>query len=291
MRRVIVALIIILIILSILLGGAWFISRRTATRNGTTPPSFKTFLKIGGKTPAPSKPDDGLSSDFGGQNPNTPPNGQATDFGGGAGYSNTDNAQSSQFTNTILSPVTGAGYTPGGTLGGADNGGGGDTDWGSGRPNGSGTTSGNQGTTTGGTSGQNTGSTTGATSNDCSDDDTNISFTPEELQRLSALQERFYTIAQNLHTDADVKNELANYDSFKVEEAQILEMTLSCKGIAQKLPAIYQARVPTPYWHDTTTDNVTFLIPLRGALPTAINSDDINQGKTVLERLLRINFW
>jgi len=126
-------------------------------------------------------------------------------------------------------------------------------------------------TSTGGSTGGTTptGSTTGSTTTIapvCSDEDLNITFTADELARLNVLQDRFYTIAQTLHTDADVDTEVANHDAFTVKTDQVKELYAYCES---KLPYIdaYEDRrlhkhMATPFWHEwypSVTDiNATF---------------------------------
>src|SRR6202012_388376 len=89
----------------------------------------------------------------------------------------------------------------------------------------------------------------------CSQEDTTIDFTPDEIAELNELQNRFYTIAQTLHTDADVDTQVANHDAFAVKADQVTELYNYCES---KLPAItdphLQSHVATPFWH---TDNDT----------------------------------
>jgi hypothetical protein len=90
----------------------------------------------------------------------------------------------------------------------------------------------------------------------CTDADVNIAFTDEEIARLTALQTRFYAIAQTLHTDTDVKTELANYDNFKLKLDSITELNNYCVAQYPKIPASFEKkRVPTPFWYDPTVNN------------------------------------
>ncbi len=49
-RRILIITIILLVLVGLLFGASWYVSRRTASRNGTTPLTFREFLGIG--TPA-----------------------------------------------------------------------------------------------------------------------------------------------------------------------------------------------------------------------------------------------
>lgn len=129
----------------------------------------------------------------------------------------------------------------------------------------------------------------------CSDADTNIDFTQEEIARLNILQGRFYTIAQSLHNDADVQTEISNYDAFQVKAAQTMELYDYCQS---KLPLItnpdLQKRVATPFWRDETKDSQSFLStdgPTQGELAIDHSASSIPVLMRILQNVLRLNFW
>lgn len=139
----------------------------------------------------------------------------------------------------------------------------------------------------------------------CSEADTNIPFTPEEVARLNALQSRFYAIGSTLRTDSDVKAELANYENFKLKLARYTELNNYCQSQIKNLTRLdNQRRVPTPFWHDLATDSIlTTGGPTKAgktnnpepyATFTHNNSAIENMydiGKNMSERALRLSIW
>lgn len=129
----------------------------------------------------------------------------------------------------------------------------------------------------------------------CSEADTNIEFTQAEIARLNILQNRFYTIAQSLRSDADVQTEISNYDAFQVKASQTLELYNYCQS---KLPLItnpaLQKRVATPFWHDTARDSQTFLSPdgpIQGEMSIDHSEKSMPTLLRILQNVLHINLW
>ena len=247
-KRVIKIILILLAILLVTLGVIWLVGRHAAQKSGQTPLTFRQFLGLGTKSaPANTVPTGTDTSVFTGGSGSSNSGSATTGSDGGVSNGFTDNARISQFTNNGISLTNGA------------NAGGGQTT----NNNGSNQNSSNQGSI-GGDAGSNTGgsgspSPTSSTPI-CSDADTTISFTSDELAKLNQLQNRFYTIAQNLHTDADIATEVANHDAFAVKADQATELYNYCES---KLPAItdplLQQHVATPFWNDSANDSLTFL--------------------------------
>lgn len=273
MKRFLAILIIVLIIALIVLGGAWFFARQTAKKTGTTPPTFRQFLSIGGATPTKTPATGSISSVFS-------PNNNPSTTGGTSSPLPQQGVRVSEFTNNTLNPTnqgssavnnTGTGGTgigsdiPGGGSGGSGG-------------------SGSGGSGTGGSGG-------GTTQPVCGDADLNINFTQAELTRLRALQNRFYAVAQYLHSDADVNVEQSNYDAFKAKVNQLTELYNYCQAKSPLLAnATLKKHVPTPYWHDASQDAFGFISsdgPIGGTVPL----DDMPRGWRIIERTLRINLW
>lgn len=126
----------------------------------------------------------------------------------------------------------------------------------------------------------------------CSDADTNIEFTAQEIARLNTLRLRFSNIAANLYSAGDVEQQLALYDSFVAKSAQLGELIAFCENTVSSLPSALQVRVPTPFYHDSARDNNTFT---GGNEPTLPNRrpylENPSVVTTLVERLLRINIW
>jgi hypothetical protein len=266
-RRIITIILILLVIMAILLGLSWFMARRNAVKNGTTTPTFKEFLGIGTNT-GPRELGEGteLTSDFTvGQPEGGTPGGNTT------GSGNTSSIGTSQFTNEPMSPsgpnefpenpnniVTPAGGNGSGTV----------------TPAGGGTV------------------TTPAPL--CSDADLTITFTPEEIIRLNTLEKRFMTIAQNLYTDGDVDNELANHDTLKAKYDRINELNAYCVAKSPLIgnPAL-QGRVPTPFWRGSSEYFHTYGRHYRNNPNYQGTADLADQESAVhsLERILRLSLW
>lgn len=233
MKRIITIIVLILLVISIFLGAAWLISRNTATKNGKTPQSFREFITgtAAPTTPLSNNPGD-LSSEF--TNNQTPSDTPSTTTGeptsGGAVRTRT-----STFTNSGVSP---SGTTP-------DQGSGGSV----GAPGGTTTTTkpGTKVTTL--TDTQVNALATPA----CTDSDLNITFTQAELDRLQALQDSFYAVAQSLHNDGDVQAQMANYTAFKLKQSNLQDLLTYCtQTLTPNIPSTprLKNRVPTPFWYE-----------------------------------------
>ena len=226
MKRLITIIIIILILAAIVFGISWIFSRRTAQKNGTTPLTFREFVtgKSGDGSEDPQRPGS-ISSDF------TDPQGQ-----GGAGSPipttstnpNTPriDTNSSTFTNTGFAPVTSIPpiTTPN-------------------QPGGGGVIGGNPTTPTlpgGGTTAPTTPGTVTPIAV-CTDADLNITFTEDELQKLQALQDRFYEVATTLHNDGDAQTQLSNYNALKSKLDRYRELNRYC--VDKLAPKIANFRV------------------------------------------------
>ena len=234
MKKFLKILIILLLILAILLGVSWLISRRTAVKNGTTPPTFRQFLNWGTKTPTTTPNSGEVSSVFVDNNvASQSPQGSV---------SNTPGVAVSQFTNPSSVPTQTSGGQSGGPV----------------------VPSGNGGTTP--SPGADPTTTPPAQvppiipGPECSDADLNIEFTPDQLAQLQALQNRFYAVAQSIHNDADVATETGNWSNFKGKVQKFTELYNTClaKTVNPPTPdskvvtgAEYTVRVPTPFWHET----------------------------------------
>jgi hypothetical protein len=300
----------IILVVGIILLGAWYFARKTAEKAGTTKPSFRQFLS-GQTTPGatPGAGDGSTSSVFvdnGLTNTNT-----STGTAGSTIGTNT-----STFTNGATTPT------------GANNGGTDPTNGSTGSASGQGAGSGTGGGSGIGGTGSTTQpplSTTGTSAlAECSDNDLNITFTVKEQARLQALQDRFYTIAQTLHTDADAATELANYTGFAVKAQKINDLLLYCKAATKNITdPTYTKKVPTPFWYeplqirrnvaqwslvDPSDPTATPVDPsaielLSSGIPLGYlsnpgqvggmqtHTDDKTNGIRALEQVLRLNLW
>lgn len=250
-RRIIKIILVLLAIFFILLIGIWLVGRNTAKKNEQTPLSFRQFLGLGTST----KPENTLpgagSSTF--TNPNdgtnaggTTGSGQSSTngSGNGAGLQGALSApQTSQFTNNGISPVT----LNGGSNQSVDN-----------------LTAGGVGVNNNLVTNSITTPSISSGASACSEADTNIDFTPDEIAKLNELQNQFYAVAQTLHTDADVDTEQANHDAFALKADQDTELYNYCKNAlpiiaAQNSDARLNLHVATPFWNNSATDNISML--------------------------------
>ena len=318
MKRAITIILIIAVVAGIFLLGAWFIARNKAVKQNTTKPTFKEFVTgDSGKGLSPSDNPSDLSSVFVDDNLTTS-NTPGSSSGSGVNTPGTDVAV---FTNdtTVVDTSNNSGL--GG--GGANSNGPGTVPTTPGGNTGTNTTTPN--TNTPGTGTNTTTTTTGTGTNTtppvtvppitpgpaCTDADLNIQFTPDELQKLQFLQNRFYAVAQTLHTDADVVTEEGNWSNFRVktDKAEDLYMRF-CRVYAPLITdANFKKRVPTPFWHDfapftdddlmlSTSGNydVSFSFNIFNNIPTDPNNPLLTPNNTPdafrsLERSLRINLW
>jgi hypothetical protein len=294
-RRIITIILILLVILAILLGLSWFMARKNAVKSGTTAPTFKEFMGIGSNTKLRKLgPGTELSTDFsieklsGGKSGSTTGNGNTTNGG------NTQTSiGSSQFTNEPMSPAGSSefsnslGLRAGNKTSGASSLGGSGT-FGAGS-----TLSGGNSIGGGNGTGISTGGGSAATPI-CSDADTTITFTPEEITKLNILQKRFMAIAPTLSTDGDVDTELANHDTLRAKYDQISELNAYC---LEKSPLIgnpvMQNRVPTPFWKGASEYFYTYGMHYHNNpnYQGKTNLADIPSAVHSLERLLRLSLW
>ena len=293
-KRILKIILILFVLFLIVLGGVWLFGRRQAAKNGTTPLSFRAFLGLGTKIDTANPAQGTLGSTFtpsnqpsstglGGQTGIEGGFGQPGNIGGPNGANGTGNVQVSSFTNDTQS-LTDSTVFNGTSNIGTGSGLGTDTTTGAGAGLPTGTTSSDTGL------GSSNGTTPviGLGGSNCTAADTNITFTPEEIQELNALQLRFNTISANLASTDDVANELSNYNSYKLEEVKIIELQNFCQASTPLLadPAM-KRHVPTPFWHDSTQDVDTYTA---GTVNTTASSDPAS-GESFLERILRINLW
>ncbi len=316
MRRILIILILISIVVLIILGIGWLMSRRSATREGTTAPSFREFITGDSGTSADPSIDPGsLSSEFDQEGtPSTPEQG-GTGGSLSTGSPSIDGSLSAP--GTQVSTFTNDTYTPGSST--STN-----PSSGTGGQGGTGTTP--PGTTTppfvtGGpklpptttnpdpnvivvydpTTGQgSTGTTTptgtgpvpGTTPPQCSQADVTIVFSPAQLAELKALERRFYTIAESIRTDEDLAREVTNYDTFEVKGLQVLELYNTCMQKTPNLPnPLYARRVPTPFWNNLADDKGGFIVDGTNDVAAINNIANLTYGKRRLEYSLRLNLW
>lgn len=239
MRKFIKISILILSVIFLILVGVWLVGRKQAQDAGKTPLTFREFLNLSSKRESGINiggSGDGLSSDF--QGPQTGGNGSSS---GGSpqqdssvGIPESETRVSNFTDNTIIPNTTNTETLPID----ANNDGVDDSKSIDDVYDGSKIVA------------------TGQTLNECTDRDLNISFTPEEIEKLQALQARFYALSQYLHDDSDVRVEQSNWSTFRTESDRITELYNYCAGnnyngdgykIADPL---LQYRVPTPFWRD-----------------------------------------
>jgi hypothetical protein len=308
MKRNLTIIAIILLIIGSFLGIGWYLARNKAIKNGTTPPSFKSFLGIGTSNKAQNGGIDGTnSSEF--INPD-----------------GTISIKPKPITKSIIpiktSVFTNSGLNPLGTPNPNINQGG-NTLGGSVLPNGGGI-SGGGGTNQGPTGSGGTGTGGGITINtpSCSDEDLNITFTASEISQLNGLKNRFFAIAETLHTDADVATEVSNRDSFKSKLTKISELNDFCRAspvftnaqaspnyspgqrnaqrFGQFVPGIngptINYRVATPFWsenknNDSFVNQGVNFSGQGGNQPGMFSESDSAFFERSIERALRINLW
>jgi hypothetical protein len=303
MKKLIKPILIVLAIVALVVGIAWLISRHKAAKEGKAALGFREFVSTDTGATGPDTTGTTLDGQF-----TVDTNGDGILDAGGTGRGNTDTqidpgTRTSTFTGSSINPTntgstgTGSTGTPGSTTPGSGTG---TTD-----PNGTVTTSTQPGVITVPNKGNNY-----ASYNGCTQADLNITFTQEELDKLHALQDRFYTIAQSLHSDADTKTQIANYDAFVLKYTKLNELLNYCTD--SKLPA--SKKVPTPFWWEESevryngyklfnpltggADITDTGVPLgyvmdSGQLGGKIDSTygDIDVTKRSMERILRLNLW
>lgn len=245
-KKIIITITLIILAVFIILALLWYLSRKSAEKNGNQPMSFRKFLGFESKVQPPANyPTGEYGSDF------------TSDQNSNSNNSSSDNADknqtpinansstnSSNFTNSFSSP-TGVGNNPGNSSNNSDSG--------SGSSSGSdlNNNGSNNSNNNGGANDQNPINLPGSQELVCSEADVNITFTPEELAKLQELQNRFYAVAQGLYNDSDVAAQIANYDTFKLKQTHINELLNYCQNAAPKITnPIYQRKVPTPFWYE-----------------------------------------
>lgn len=297
MRRFITILIIVLLVAFVVLVGAWLLSRKKTEQQTGQALSFRQFLS-GDVAVQPTTTTPGSTSSVFVDDTLTNTSSDQT------ASSNPIGTQSAQFTNSSSTPTnnqtplgTTTSPTTGGTLG-------------SGAPT---TTTTTTTTTIDPTTQTPVGVSPIVTGPECSEADLNIQFNAVELQKLQALQTRFYAVAQYLHSDSDVSTETSNFDNFKSKIDKITELYNYCSAKAYAAAPsstladpLYQRRVPTPFWHELGHDTELFLSLVTN--PTSaydgqvtIGAPDANGsyltpsntpiGLRTLERSLRLNIW
>jgi hypothetical protein len=281
MKRVFKYILYIILIIAIILVVSWLRMRRTAQQNGTQTPTFRQFLGLGTSTPSEntSGPGTEFTSDFTDTTTDTT----------GTSSGSSESVATSQFTSGPLSPTQDTSLNSGGSVRNPN------TNLpGIGNPPGSSTTQNPQPSTP--TINPSTLPTPPLSQ--CTDADLTIAFTAEEISRLNALQNRFYSIAGILHTDADVQNEAANYTEFKAKTHQITELYSYCAGKSPSITApLYSSRVSTPYWREAIKDGIGY-ISRRHAGWEWIQLDskkwdprDVAQSQAVIEQIFKLNLW
>ncbi len=283
MRKALTIILIVLLIISILIAGAWVVSRNKAVKNGAVAPSFRQFLGLGTKQGATGSPGGDLVPDgeTPGSNGGTPGGAGGT---GSGGVSSDGNVSVSEFTD---GPLTPSDIENDVTPGPIDSGNTGNDSTGGGASNPPPTVLPPNPLPPSGTA-------------SCTDEDSTIAFTPDEINRLNALQTRFYAVAQTLHTDADVRTELANYDNFKVRADKASDLYNYCVAKAPQITAgAYATRVPTPFWRDATRDRNGYMpippsgqsVPLSTMAANPADPRDVNRTQVLLQKIFALNLW
>lgn len=132
---------------------------------------------------------------------------------------------------------------------------------------------------------------------DCTVDDLEITFTPEELAQLKALEQEFYAIAPTLRTDQDVQLEDTNYAEYKILQDRMAELADSCENITTKIPETLDRKVATPFYSDSKKDAYFIDGPTPGDNVINMNCRNANNCSRAplvlrwLERIFRINIW
>ncbi len=284
MNKIVKIILILIVSFFLILGIIWLIGRNSALKKGKEPLTFRQFLGLSTKKPATETiPGEGSSTFNNGNGANggngtngdgsngTNPNAGA----GGIGIDGTGNVSVSQFTNGVTGiGVNGSGIGNGNTSSG-NNG----ID-GSGNPTASGGADGSIDISA-------PDDVSATVQPECSDEDLNIDFTPAQLAQLKILQGRFYTLAQTLHSDADVETEVANHDAFTNKADQVLELYSYCES---KLPYInatadgrLKVHVATPFWTAYDSDpSVPNFVNQKVAGRTIPGTDPAVEGFSVL---------
>lgn len=271
---------LITIIILVLGGGFFYFKNKNNSKNpdGSSTNSFKNFFNFGSKeTPAIEGPGNELDGEFTAENPDeVQPNENESSSGTRSSTSTSVFGTNGPFTplSTNGSIDSGNDVSGGGLSSGGNIASGGSVGSGNGVPDG--TEVGSNGS----------GSSSGATQ--CTTDDTVIDFTPEEIDRLRALEQRFYALAPNLRTDQDIQAESANYSSYKLLNQKYSELISYCENKSPLLPENINRRVATPLYSDASA-NAYFTDG-----PDADGVIDIQSSVPKLkeiEKFFRINIW
>lgn len=268
MKRFFTITIIIIAVIGIFLVISWFFARQTAQKNGTKPQTFREFVTGTSSPSSQTTTTPSTTSSVFTQEQETQT----------AGETQSVVTRSSIFTNTEITPNIDSAPTQ--------------------QENNS-----TVGTSTGANS-----TVVGQTSSDttpiCGDADVTITFTPDELVRLKALQNRFYAVADTLYTDANVATEKANYDSFIQKIASINGLYNYCEShrvAVDTANPTFKNRVITPFWYDpairgTPAQAISYTTPgqpitILGQPILTVGPNEALYGEKVLQKYLRINLW
>jgi len=273
MQRILKIILILLAVFFLILGGVWLLGRHAAQKRGTAPLSFRQFLGLGTKQNTAAPAQGTTSATFTSGEPVSGTTGATGKIGGNNTLGTPDNYQVSQFTTNTMSPADIGAYANTGRLG---------TATGFGSP-------GNYVSTAAIGTATALGGVGASGGISCSATDSAITFTPDEIQQLNALQTRYNAIAANLASNDDVATELSTYTSYKLEEAKIAELQNFCVATTPLLSDPEMKRhVPTPFWHNANQDSETFTA---GGVNTTADGTNPTTGESFLERILRINLW
>lgn len=277
MKRALKITLALIAIAALVLGILWLLARHQAEKAGNTPPTFREFFSLPTKSPSPvPTPPAELPGNF--------TNDGASDTTGGIGGIN------GAFTNGTIIPGGGSGVgISAGTIPGFGG-------------------VGSSGTGTTGTGIIPISYQPVSNTDNCSEADTHIAFTADELAELNDLSTQFYSIAQNLHSDADVASAQAAYDSFKIQDDQLTELNKYCSDhVALISDPQLKRRVATPFWNDTSMVSTYFVgnpntegTGNGGDTATYYSVSDeaynetrpnVANASTALERFLRLSLW
>lgn len=248
MRKFIKISIAVLSIIFLILLGAWLVSRQKAIEEGRIPLTFREFLNLSSDRDSKSligNNNGELTSDFQDPNGNGSNSSGSTNNGAPDGSVEEASTRVSKFTNNTSIPNI-EGATDIGSVSGVDT-------------NGDGVINGDDQIDAEYDDRYDPAKAavlSAQTQPECSDRDLNIQFTQDELNKLQALQARFYAVSQDLHNDSDVNSEKQNWSTFKAESAKITEFYNYCAGTNydgvgyQVTNPLLKFRLPTPFWHD-----------------------------------------
>lgn len=270
--------IFIIIILIIIAGAAFlfFRQKQLAKQNGQTL-RFRDFFTFSKKV----TPDGGgAGNEQGGDFTNEGKTEVKDD-----GTSSTNSPIKTAFgTNQPFSPtISGSGGVPSGATSGGFGG--------EGDPNNG--TGGSGGNGSNGTNGDNTPITPPGTPVDapvCTTDDLEITFTDEEIEKLKALEARFYAIAPTLRSDQDVSVEKGNWSNYSFLNDTFADMTAYCQDATPALPEPMKRYLATPFYNDPTKNNSSFIDRTDGGREIDLDKPS-NRYLGYIERFFRLNIW